>query len=130
MSRRGRKRNWGAARAGDAKRQTVGGKRPTRGARNDLKRRYAFLVERDVEVAQRALESIRKDADMLRSYPFTCRKVDDAGPFLRELVLSFGESGYVALCEIEGADDATHAGVEHRSITILAVRHQREDDCH
>ncbi|MDG0026289.1 type II toxin-antitoxin system RelE/ParE family toxin [Trinickia sp. Y13] len=104
--------------------------RYTRGARDDLKRLYAFLLERDVEVAQRALESIRKAADMLRSFPFTCRKVDDADPFLRELVISFGESGYVALFEIEGAGNAAHAGVENRYITILAVRHQREDDYH
>lgn len=102
--------------------------RYTRGARDDLKRLYAFWLERDVEVAQRALESIRKAADMLRTFPFTCRKVDDADPFLRELVISSGESGYVALFEIEGAGDAAQAGAENRYVTILAVRHQREDD--
>ena len=38
--------------------------------------------------------------------------------FLRELLISFGTSGYVALFEIEN----------EKSITILAVRHQREED--
>ncbi len=36
------------------------------------------------------------------------------------LIVSFGTSGYVPLFEIESA--------EH--VTILAVRHQREDDYH
>ena len=40
--------------------------------------------------------------------------------FLRELIIVFGASGYVALFEI---DDA-------KTVTVLAVRHQREDDYH
>jgi hypothetical protein len=34
--------------------------------------------------------------------------------------MPFGHSGYVALFEIENAS----------TVTILAVRHQLEDDCH
>jgi hypothetical protein len=34
------------------------------------------------------------------------------------MVIEFGQSGYVALFEIEDAD----------TVTILAMRHQREDD--
>ena len=41
-----------------------------------------------------------------------------ASPFLRELFIPFGSVGYVALFEIEGGD----------LVTVLAVRHQREDD--
>ncbi|MFD1555192.1 type II toxin-antitoxin system RelE/ParE family toxin [Paraburkholderia silviterrae] len=106
--------------------------RYTRGARDDLERLYGFLLQRDVEAAARALEAIRKAADLLSSFPFTCRKVDDANPFLRELVISFGGSGYVALFEIEGepAGEAASADQVNRYITILAVRHQREDDYH
>jgi hypothetical protein len=55
-----------------------------------------------------------------QSFPFTCRKADPDDPFLRELLVSYGTSGYVALYEIEG---------DH-TVTILAVRHQREDDYH
>ncbi|REN15088.1 type II toxin-antitoxin system RelE/ParE family toxin, partial [Mycobacterium tuberculosis] len=51
--------------------------------------------------------------------PFTCRKAGDS-PFIRELVIPFGASGYVALFEIEASD----------SIVVAAVRHQREDDYH
>ena len=41
-------------------------------------------------------------------------------PFLRELVNSFGTTGYVALFEI----------VDAQNVVIAAVRHPREDDCH
>jgi plasmid stabilization system protein ParE len=106
--------------------------RYTRGARDDLKRLYGFLLEYDIEMAARALEAIRKAADLLADFPFSCRKVDEANPFLRELVISFDGSGYVALFEIEGAAGdaaaAPSAGASHRYVTILAVRHQREDD--
>lgn len=108
--------------------------RYTREARDDLKRLYGFLLEHDWQVAERALESIRRATALLRDFPFTCRKVDHANPFLRELVISFGEAGYVALFEIEGMvrGQEARAGAEQRSryVTILAVRHQREADYH
>lgn len=55
---------------------------------------------------------------LLVDFPFTCRKTLPDNPFLRELVITFGASGYVVLFEIE----------DNQTITILAVRHQREDD--
>ena len=94
--------------------------RYTRTARDDLRRLYGFLLEQDLEVAERALDAIDKAVGLLRLFPFTCRKADPDNPFLRELLVSFGASGYVALYEIEG----------DQSVTILAVRHQREDDYH
>lgn len=106
--------------------------RYTRGARDDLKRLYGFLLERDVAAAEHALEAIRKATEVLRSFPFTCRKVDHADPFLRELIVPFGECGYVALFEIEGRDDSNTSLSDEvtRYVTILAVRQQREDDYH
>jgi plasmid stabilization system protein ParE len=92
--------------------------RYTAEARADLLRLYAFLLERDAPAARRALDAIRKAADMLESFPYTCRKVEPDNPYLRELVVAFGDAGYVALFEIE----------DERTVTILAVRHQREDD--
>lgn len=92
--------------------------RYAKAARDDLARLYGFLLEQDVDSAARALEAIDKGVELLRSFPFTCRKVDPDNPFLRELLVSFGASGYVALYEIE----------DERFVTILAVRHQREDD--
>jgi len=92
----------------------------TKAAREDLKRLYGFLVEHDVQAAKNALEAINKAIDLLQTFPFTCRKAKADSPFLRELIISFGVNGYVALFEIEDAN----------TVTILAVRHQREDDYH
>jgi plasmid stabilization system protein ParE len=89
-------------------------------AKEDLERLYFFLAENDLDAAARALNTIDKAWELLENFPFSCRKVDDSNPFLRELVVSFGGSGYVALFEIEDSD----------TITVLAVRHQREDDYH
>ena len=87
---------------------------------DELKRLYGFLVEEDTAAARLALAAIIKGTELLRQFPFTCRKVDAHNPLLRELLVSFGNSGYVLQYEID--DDQT--------ITILAVRHQREDDYH
>jgi plasmid stabilization system protein ParE len=94
--------------------------RYTRAARDNLLRLYGLLLEQDMDAAQRAMDVIDKSLELLQSFPFTCRKADPDNPFLRELLVSYGASGYVALYEIE--DD--------RVVTILAVRHQREDDFH
>ena len=94
--------------------------RYTGGARRDLVRLYEFLLELDIATAERALDALRKSTEILHEFPFTCRKADDSNPFLRELIVPFGSSGYVVLFEI---DDAT-------TVTILAVRHQREEDYH
>jgi hypothetical protein len=61
-------------------------------ARADLIRLYKFLLDQDPAAAERALETIRKGVDMLESFPFTCRKVDPDNPFLRELVVPFGNT--------------------------------------
>lgn len=91
----------------------------TQEARDDLLRLYAFLAERDVQVAERAKKAIAKGLALLQDFPFTCRKASpDGSPFLRELLISFGSSGYVALFDIES----------EAIVTVLAVRHQREDD--
>lgn len=94
--------------------------RYTDAAEQDLQRLVEFLAIRDRQAARRASKVIRASMKLLQDFPFTCRKVDLAQPFLRELLISFGRSGYVALFEID--DDST--------ITITAVRHQREEDYH
>jgi plasmid stabilization system protein ParE len=87
-------------------------------AREDIVRLYAFLLEKDLNAAEDALEAIERGLAFLREFPFSCRKAAPHTPFLRELLIPFGTSGYVALFEIENS----------HTITILAVRHQREDD--
>jgi len=95
----------------------------TRAAAADLDRLYDFILERDetdFAVAERALQAIRDGIATLRTSPFTCRKAQSDTPFLRELLIPFGGAGYVALFEIEGS----------QTVTVLAVRHQLEDDYH
>lgn len=89
-------------------------------AEEDLFRLYDFLLEKDLDAAGRALEAIREATRLLQFSPFSCRKVRRDNPFLRELVIPFGSAGYVALYEIES----------ERTVTVLAVRHQREEDYH
>lgn len=95
----------------------------TQDAQADLERLYDFLLQQtegDFRVAERALAAIGEALDLLETSPFSCRKAMPGDPFLRELIVSFGSSGYVALFEIEGAD----------TVTVLAFRHQREEDYH
>jgi len=94
--------------------------RYTKSAKEDIIQLYQFLLEQDIDSAKRAYSAIAKITDFLREFPFSCRKADDENPFLREVIIPFGSSGYVALFEIENND----------IVTILAVRHQREDDYH
>lgn len=92
-------------------------------AEEDIVRLYEFVLDRDggdFAVAERALEAIRNGIRSLEFSPFSCRKATASNPFLRELVIPFGSTGYVALFEIEDA----------RTVTVLALRHQREDDYH
>jgi plasmid stabilization system protein ParE len=89
-------------------------------AEQDLLRLYDFLLERDLGAAERALRAIEEGFRLLSFTPFSCRKAVRENPLLRELVIPFGSAGYVALFEIDSRD----------SVTILALRHQREDDFH
>jgi plasmid stabilization system protein ParE len=91
-------------------------------AEADLLRLFDFLLDQDVAAAEQAREAIAKAIGLLEVFPFSCRKAvgGDGNPFLRELIIPFGESGYVALFEIENRD----------TVTLLAVRHQREEDYH
>ena len=94
--------------------------RYTREAKEYTERLYAFLLERDIQSARRAKVAITKAMRFLEDFPFSCRKSSSGNPFLREMLISFGSSGYVALFEIE----------DKKTVTILAIRHQREEDYH
>ncbi|MEQ7925725.1 type II toxin-antitoxin system RelE/ParE family toxin [Xanthomonas citri pv. malvacearum] len=95
----------------------------TRQACDDLARLYDWLLqgaEGDFTVAERALQASRDGVTVLELAPLSCRKAGVADPFLRELVIGFGTSGYVLLFEVES----------DQVVTVLAVSHQREDDYH
>jgi plasmid stabilization system protein ParE len=100
--------------------------RLTRDAEADFDRLFDFIVERelacdggDLDLPEQAMTALRAGIATLKSSPFTCRKAGNS-PFLRELIIQFGRSGYVALFEIE--DEST--------VAVVAVRHQLEDDYH
>ena len=100
--------------------------RLTREAEADLQRLFDFVLEReiaraggDLELAEQAITAVRAGVATLQTSPFTCRKVGPS-PFLRELIIPFGRSGYVALFEI----------VDPTDVVVSAIRHQLEDDYH
>ena len=90
----------------------------TPAAAKDMQRMFDFLAQRDLKAARRARSAIAKGIEFLRTFPFSCRKASPGHPFLRELIISFGENGYVVLFEIE----------DSQTVTVLAIRHQREED--
>ena len=94
--------------------------RYTEAARLDVIRRYRFLLQKDVNAARQAFNAIPEAVKILELFPFTCRKADQDDPFLRELMISFGSSGYIALFKVD----------EDNIVTIAAIRHQCEDDYH
>ncbi len=87
-------------------------------AQADIARFHRFLIEKDPQAAKRALLAIREAFIPLQRTPMMGRPVED-NTTLRELVIDFGASGYLTLYRFEPALDA---------VTILAIKHQREDD--
>lgn len=80
----------------------------------DLERLTDFLLERDPLGAADTAGLIEEAVALLRRHPLIGRLVEHG---LRELVISRGRTGYVALYSLEEAHDA---------VLILAIRHQRE----
>jgi len=82
----------------------------------NIERAFEFVAEHDPEIAAEAVEAIRDAIDILSSHPFIGRRIEGE---LRELVISFGRTGYIALYRYLPARDV---------VRILAIRHQREFD--
>ena len=92
----------------------------------DLEQLFDFALQReldsetgDLDIPERAVQAIKNGIALLTSSPFACRKAGSSS-FIRELIIPFGHTGYVALFEI----------VNSNTVIIGAIRHQREDDCH
>ena len=81
---------------------------------DDLLRLTDFLIESNPTAALSTIELIEEAIMLLERHPLIGRLIDDA---LRELIISRGKSGYVALYSFERESD---------TVLILAIRHQRE----
>lgn len=81
----------------------------------DVQRLYRFLAPKNSEAANRAVQAIRQGVKVLEQQPGLGRPVEDMDDEFRDWIIDFGDSGYVARYR-----------VDQQSITILAVRHQKE----
>ena len=82
----------------------------------NIERAFEYLAEKDPRAALAAASAIREAVDVLARHPLIGRRVESE---LRELVISFGRSGYVALYRFVPSEDR---------VRVLAIRHQRELD--
>lgn len=81
----------------------------------DVQRAYRFLAGKSIDAAKRAVKAIREGVKIIAQHPEIGRPDDDMEPEYRELLIDFGDSGYVVLYRYEG-----------QSAVIIAVRHQKE----
>jgi plasmid stabilization system protein ParE len=88
----------------------------TENALSNLERAFEFLAENDPTAAADAAAAIREAVEMLSDHPLVGRRVEGE---LRELVISYGRTGYVALYRFLPDRDL---------VRVLAIRHQRELD--
>lgn len=78
-----------------------------------IERAFQFLRDKDLVVARDAVVAIQSAVDNLAAHPLTGRRIEG----VRELVISYGQTGYVALYRFV---------VPQNEVRILAIRHQRE----
>ena len=88
----------------------------TEGAALGFERCRLFLSEKNPKAAVRAGQVIKRQLTLLEAEPEIGRPFGDL-PELRELMIPFGDSGYVALYRHEMAANAVY---------VLAFRHQKE----
>jgi plasmid stabilization system protein ParE len=88
----------------------------TEGAARGLEHCRQFLAAKAPEAARRAGQAIDKQFQLLEFAPDIGRPFAEL-PELRELIIPFGATGYVALYRHESATDSVH---------VLAFRHQKE----
>jgi plasmid stabilization system protein ParE len=81
-----------------------------------LERCRQHLRRRSPDAARRAAQAIARQFTVLETQPAIGRPASGS-PELRELIIPFGDTGYVVLYRHEPADDAVY---------VLAFRHQRE----
>jgi plasmid stabilization system protein ParE len=90
----------------------------TQDALEDLDRLYTYLVQYDLALAERAYVAVQLAISSLERLPLIHRMAKGGDPKLREMVIAFGNTGYVVLYRIVSDD----------LLTVASIRHQREDD--
>lgn len=80
----------------------------------NIQRAFEFLHTKYTAAANNAVTAITSAIDNLAAHPLIGRRIDRD---LRELIISYGHSGYVAIYRFVIARD---------EVRILAIRHQRE----
>ena len=80
----------------------------------DLERIFEFYAEQDPRLAAKVISLVTEAVEVLAEHPLIGRHAEHG---LRELVISSGRTGFVALYRYR--DD-------HEMVRILAIRHQRE----
>ena len=85
-------------------------------ALDHLAKAFEFLAQTDPSAALSAATAIQSAVSTLAAHPLIGRRIEGE---IRELVISFGKSGYVALYRFIPHLDA---------VRVLAIRHQRELD--
>lgn len=85
----------------------------SRHALADLERLADFLIKDAPQAAVTAIEVIGDGIEILERHPFIGRPCEEG---LRELLISYGKSGYVALYSYEQRQDV---------VLVLAIRRQR-----
>ena len=80
----------------------------------DIDRIYEFYAAQDPELAARVISLVTDAVEVLAEHPLIGRYAEQG---LRELVISNGRTGFVALYRYRE---------DHELIRILAIRHQRE----
>lgn len=85
-------------------------------ALDDLERVFEFIAKNDPGAAYSAAVAIREAVAILGAHPLVGRRIEGE---IRELVISFGRTGYVALYRYVPAQDR---------VRVLGIRHQRELD--
>ena len=80
----------------------------------DLERIFEFYAGEDPALASRIISVVIEAVEVLSAHPIIGRHAEQG---LRELVISSGRTGFVALYRYR--DD-------HEIVRILAIRHQRE----
>jgi plasmid stabilization system protein ParE len=86
----------------------------SRRALADLERIAEFLDAEGSRVVRAAVEAVMETVELLARHPLLGREVEQG---LRELVISRGKTGYLALYDFREDEDV---------VLILALRHQRE----